>query len=164
MTGEPREVAAEPWDWYAGLPGVVAGAAALIRDDGGRILLVKPNYRDYWSLPGGVCEHGEPPQDGCAREVAEELGLRRQVGRLLAIDWSQPFGLAARPILHFIFDGATLGAAETIVLQQEELDDFRFAPAAELAAYLPPFAMPRVSAAIAALSSGCPIFVPHPAG
>ena len=42
--------------WFAQLPGVVVAAGALITDPAGRILLVKPNYRDHWTLPGGICE------------------------------------------------------------------------------------------------------------
>ena len=38
-------------EWYAELPGVVISAGALITDPAGRPLLVKPNYRDCWSLP-----------------------------------------------------------------------------------------------------------------
>src|SRR5271155_4466384 len=72
--------------WFARLPGVVVAAGALITDPAGRILLVKPNYRDHWTLPGGICEHGEPPHAGCAREIAEELGLDLEVSALLAID------------------------------------------------------------------------------
>ena len=54
---------ADPPDvWYAGLPGVVVAAGALITDPGGRVLVVKPNYRDRWTIPGGICEFGEPPQ------------------------------------------------------------------------------------------------------
>ncbi len=104
----PEVTFTDPDTWFAGLPGVVIAAGALITDPAGRVLLVKPNYRDLWALPGGVCEHGEPPQVGCARELAEELGLEIGVGRLLAIDWSQPYGVAARPIMHFVFDGGQL--------------------------------------------------------
>src|ERR1035441_1477047 len=87
-----RATFADQGDWYAGLPGVVISAGALITDQDGPPLLVKPNYRDYWSLPGGICEHGEPPHAGCAREVAEELGLTMNIGGLLAVDWAQPPG------------------------------------------------------------------------
>src|SRR6202142_2263644 len=117
--------------WFAQLPGVVVSAGGLITDPGGRILLVKPNYRDHWTLPGGICEHGEPPHEGCAREVAEEIGLQLIPGQL------EPFGRQQRPIMHLIFDGGTLDGGDGIVLQQEELDDFRFTAAAELASYLP---------------------------
>ena len=77
----------DPDTWFAGLPGVVIAAGALITDPAGRVLLVKPNYRERWALPGGICELGEPPQVGCGREVAEELGMDMPVGRLLATDW-----------------------------------------------------------------------------
>src|ERR1022692_3519136 len=39
--------------WYASLPVLYASAAALITDAAGQVLLVKPNYRDHWTLPGG---------------------------------------------------------------------------------------------------------------
>src|SRR5258707_14089861 len=91
--------------WFAQLPGAVVAAGALITDPAGRVLLVKPNYRDYWTLPGGICEHGEPPHAGCAREIAEEIGLELPVGGLLAIDWSQPYGPETPPPMPFLFHG-----------------------------------------------------------
>jgi 8-oxo-dGTP diphosphatase len=150
----------DPDTWFAQLPGVVVAAGALITDPAGRVLLVKPNYRDHWTLPGGVCEHGEPPHAGCAREVAEEVGLLLPVGPLLAIDWSQPYGQDARPIMHFVFDGGTIDDGTGIVLQLEELDHFRFTEKAELASYLAPYGMRRVAAALAGRSSGAAVYQP----
>src|SRR5487761_1629035 len=69
--------------WYAGLPTMYGATAALITDPAGRVLLVKPNYRELWSLPGGILEQGEPPHAGCVREVAEETGLQITAGPLL---------------------------------------------------------------------------------
>ena len=34
--------------YIASLPRILAGAAALIRDERGRVLLVEPNYREGW--------------------------------------------------------------------------------------------------------------------
>jgi 8-oxo-dGTP diphosphatase len=146
--------------WFAQLPGVVLAAGALITDPAGLILLVKPNYRDHWTLPGGICEHGEPPHAGCAREVAEEIGLHLPIGMLLAIDWSQPYGEQSRPILHFVFDAGTLGDGDGIVLQHEELDEFRFVPAGEVTGYLAPYGLRRVRAALAARASGAAVYQP----
>jgi 8-oxo-dGTP diphosphatase len=146
--------------WFAQLPGVVVAAGALITDPSGRILLVKPNYRDHWTLPGGICEHGEPPHLGCAREVTEEVGLHLLIGALLAIDWSQPYGEQARPIMHFVFDGGTIGDGDDIVLQAEELDESRFVPAGEVAGYLAPYGMRRVRAALDARTSGAAVYQP----
>src|SRR5262245_44843849 len=147
--------------WYASLPGVVVAAGALITDAAGRVLLVKPNYRDHWALPGGICEFGEPPHAGCGREVAEELGLDISVGRLLAADWSQPFGEAARPIMHFVFDGGLLADATGIVLQEAELDGFEFTEPPELPAYLPPYGLTRVHGALRALQDGATLYLPR---
>jgi len=151
----------DPGTWYASLPGVVVAASALITDPAGRVLLVKPNYRDHWALPGGICEHGEPPQAGCAREVAEELGLDLPVGRLLAADWSQPYGADARPIMHFVFDGGLLDDGAGIVIQEAELDGYRFTAAAELTGCLPAYGLTRVTGALRARESGRCLFLPH---
>jgi ADP-ribose pyrophosphatase YjhB (NUDIX family) len=153
----------DPETWYASLPCVVVAAGGLITEPSGRVLLVKPNYRKLWALPGGICEQGEPPHQGCRRELAEELGLDIPVGRLLAVDWSLPRGVAANPIMHFVFDGGQLADGDGIVIQQAELDGYQFVPPAELSSYLPDFGVARVSAAIKAKESGATLFLPHEA-
>lgn len=137
-------------EFYAQLPTLYGAAAALFTDHVGRVLLVKPNYRDHWSLPGGILEHAESPEAGCAREVAEEIGLVIEPEKLLTVNWVAPEGERPRPIVHWIYDGGTLDGTEQIVLQEEELDDYRFVDPADLAAYLPPVISTRVAAALRA--------------
>ena len=146
--------------WFAQLPGVVIAAGALITDPGGRVLIVKPNYRDHWTLPGGICEHGEPPHAGCRREVAEEVGLELPVGGLLAVDWSQPYGEDARPIMHFVFDGGTVPDGTSIVVQEEELDGYQFAGRGELDRYVPPYVAGRITAALAGRAARRTVYQP----
>jgi 8-oxo-dGTP diphosphatase len=156
-----------PSAWHASLPGVVVAAAALIRDEAGRVLVVKPNYRDHWTLPGGICEFGEAPQAGCAREVAEEIGLQLPVGRMLAVDWQLPLGIygqQARPAIFFVFDCGVLESLSGVRLQHEELDDCRFADDSELAGLLAATTVPRIRAAVSSLSSGCARYVPDLTG
>jgi 8-oxo-dGTP diphosphatase len=160
----PSVTFTDPDTWYAGLAGVVIAAGAVITDTDGRVLLVKPNYRELWSLPGGICEAGEPPQSGCGRELTEELGLTIAVGRLLVIDWVQPYGTQARPMMHFVFDGGELADPARIVIQQSELDGYRFTAPDELPGYLPPYGLARVTGALAALNAGTTIYLPHQAG
>jgi 8-oxo-dGTP diphosphatase len=140
--------------WYATLPTLYGTAAALITSPSGDVLLVKPNYRELWSLPGGILEEGEAPHEGCAREVREELGLSVPVGRLLAVGWLAPEGLRPRPMVSFVFDGGVLADPSPIVLQEEELDAFRFVPPPALAEHLPPHVAARVTAALGARDSG----------
>lgn len=146
--------------WYARLPALHAAAGALITDETGCPLLVKPNYRDHWSIPGGILEHGEPPHAGCAREVTEELGIAFTPGDLLAVDWVPPEGDRPRPFVYFVFDGGVLADARVIRLQAAELDAFRFTRPGDLHRFLPPVLTARVSGALAARSRGCPIYLP----
>ena len=150
--------------FYAGLPTMYGASAALITDPSDRVLLVKPNYRDRWSLPGGILEHGEPPHVGCAREVAEEVGLHIAVGPLLVIDWSPPDQQRPRPFVFFVFDGGRVGPDPQIRLQEEELDDYRFTAPGEMASYLPKFMQVRSTAALRARATGAAVYLPAQAG
>ncbi|HEU0130210.1 MAG TPA: NUDIX domain-containing protein [Mycobacteriales bacterium] len=61
-------------------------AGAVVRDDAGRLLLVRRAHepaRGLWSIPGGRIEPGETPERAAAREVREETGLDVEVGALL---------------------------------------------------------------------------------
>ncbi|RSM87614.1 hypothetical protein DMH04_11040 [Kibdelosporangium aridum] len=58
-------------------------AGALFRDDSGRVLFVEPSYKPNWEIPGGAVEADEPPWKTASRELVEELGWTRPLGRLL---------------------------------------------------------------------------------
>jgi 8-oxo-dGTP diphosphatase len=146
--------------WFAQLPTMFGAAAALFTDPAGWVLLVKPNYRDHWSLPGGILEHGEPPHVGCRREVEEELGLDITPGPLLVIGWAPPAGARPRPIVHFVFDGGVLTDNAPIRLQETELDHYRFVNPADLASYLPPIISERVAAALRSRGTGTTAYLP----
>jgi 8-oxo-dGTP diphosphatase len=153
----------EPRVWHAGLAGVIAVAGALIRDQHGGVLVVRQSYRDAWALPGGICEFAEPPHQGCEREVREETGLDVRADRLLVVDWypaAAEYGPGARPSVFFVFDGGQVQPGTEIVLQADELDDYRFVPPAELAELVPPQVLRRVSAALAAQAAGTTSYPP----
>ena len=136
-----------PDQWYASLPSFLASAAALITDPAGAVLVVKPNYRPWWNLPGGVVEGTEPPHLGCAREVVEELGLELPIGRLLVVDWTPPTDLR-RAWFGFVFDAGTLSDPGTIRLQAAELDAAEFVAPAEAVERLNPIVAARLTAAL----------------
>lgn len=50
-------------------------AAVVLRDELGRVLLVRKNGTSRFMLPGGKLEPGETPQQTAVREIAEEIGL-----------------------------------------------------------------------------------------
>lgn len=126
-------------------------AGALFHDGSGGILLVKPTYKPLWDIPGGYVEPGETPRQACQREVAEELGLQRQIGRLLVVDWA-PAPTEGDKLL-FVFDGGQLVAADLdhVELQAEEIGECRFFAESELREALTERLHRRVVAAVEAL-------------
>jgi 8-oxo-dGTP diphosphatase len=148
-------------DWYASLPAVYISAGMLITDPGGRVLVVKPNYRPGWGLPGGVVEQGEAPHDGAAREVAEEVGLRIPAGGLLVVDWVPPAGERPRAITNYVFDGGTVAAPAEIRLQEAELSAAEFVSWAEAEARMPAAVAARIPAARQARRTGRTIYLPR---
>jgi len=50
-------------------------AIVLVRDDEGRRLMVRPAYREWWGLPGGLVDRGEEPAACAVRETREEVGV-----------------------------------------------------------------------------------------
>ncbi len=114
------------------------GAAAIITDQIGRVLLVRPTYRKdgRWLLPGGVVEPGEHPHLTCRREITEELGLDLDLSEVLAVHSLSPHHPAAKPDasfpfpgeIRYVFDGGTLtpDQAQAIRLPREELSEYAF--------------------------------------
>ncbi|MFD9406899.1 NUDIX domain-containing protein [Streptomyces sp. NPDC059989] len=142
--------------YIASLPRVLAGAAALYRDAEGRVLLVEPNYREGWALPGGTIEsdRNESPRTAARRESAEEIGIDVPLGRLLAVDWSVDAGRP--PLAAYLYDGGVLDAEQlaSVKLQEEELISWRLVEPAELTAYLPGSLGRRTEEAYRVLQSG----------
>ncbi|MFD3973201.1 NUDIX domain-containing protein [Streptomyces cyaneofuscatus] len=142
--------------YIAGLPKVLAGAACLFRDAEGRVLLVEPNYREGWALPGGTVESqaGEGPRQGARRETVEEIGLDVAPGRLLAVDWVR--GPGRPPIVAYLYDGGVLAPEQlaAIRLQEEELLSWKLVARDDLGDHLLGKLEGRVRAALGALESG----------
>ncbi|MGH3409162.1 MAG: NUDIX domain-containing protein [Streptosporangiaceae bacterium] len=144
-----------PDEYVASLARKRMAAGALFRDEDGRVLLVDPVYRDTWDLPGGAVEAEESPHAACRREVAEELGLDRPPGRVLAVDWvpsrpNRPEGLIV------VYDGGTLSPAEisTLAVSDSELAGFAFVPPSVVATRVTPLVGSRISACLDAVAQG----------
>ena len=54
---------------------IMIGARCLLRDDRGRILLIRRSDNDLWAVPAGGIELGESVRQCGIREVYEETGL-----------------------------------------------------------------------------------------
>ena len=58
-----------------GTPNFSVGAMVFLTDNGGRVLLVRPTYREGWLPPGGFLGRGEDAKTALRREMQEELAL-----------------------------------------------------------------------------------------
>lgn len=101
---------------------------ALIRDDVGGVLILKPSYREDWTLPGGGAEQGEAPKKACERGVREALGVELPLGHLLCLDYERE-GDRRSESLTFVFDGGQVTTEQVIDfdLPEDKLGDYEFA-------------------------------------
>ena len=61
--------------FYKSLAKRAASANVIIQDADGRALVVKANYKPYWTFPGGWIDKGETPRQAAIRELKEEVGV-----------------------------------------------------------------------------------------
>ncbi|WP_169088976.1 NUDIX hydrolase [Paenibacillus sp. PL91] len=119
------------------------GAAAVIMDSEGRILLVKHNYGKYnWELPGGLSEQNESAENTAKREVLEETGLEATVGRLTGV-YYEP----TNDMHHFVF------ACKVVYDQQpqpdaEEVTECKFFNVDDLPKPISDFTISRIKDAL----------------
>ena len=131
-------------------PRVAAGV--IFRDELGRVLLVKPTYKQGWDIPGGYVEIGESPRDAAIREVREELGISWSVGAIIAVDWA-PHPDEGDKLL-FLFTGETLTNEDLVLAQlnRGELESAAFFQLDDVEELMQPRLARRLRAALDGLS------------
>lgn len=112
------------------LPKKLVGAAAIFFNKNGELLIVKPNYRKGWLVPGGSVDALESPRDGCIREIREEIGLDIEDLKFVSVQYNKNLTDEDLPYdaIQFVFYGGVLTEEQIskIVLQEKELDEFKF--------------------------------------
>ena len=103
-----------------------SSAGVILEDEKGRALILKANYKQYWSFPGGWVEDTQTPIQAAHRELEEETGLVRRVEDLefayVVYRSSQLMNT-----YQFIFRSTVMhDESEAIELQPEEIDEYRF--------------------------------------
>lgn len=81
-------------DWYDDpsapeVNSIKPSAGAFVRDDPGRILLIRRDDNGNWSMPGGAMDPGESLTACAVRETLEETGISIEVTGLVGI-WTDP--------------------------------------------------------------------------
>ncbi len=118
-------------EYIANLPTKRMAAGVIILNVEDKILIVKPTYKDHWSVPGGVIEKDESPRSAAVREAKEEIGLDLKQMDFLGVDYMSPqdSGYSTKnENLQFVFFGGKLTHQEImqIKLPADELNDFKF--------------------------------------
>ena len=91
--------------------GPAVGAASVITNDIGQVLLVRHGYGERnWELPGGGGEPGESAEETAIREAREEVGASLRIERLTGVYWEPDFvdGAGAH---HFVFKARLSGTS-----------------------------------------------------
>jgi 8-oxo-dGTP pyrophosphatase MutT (NUDIX family) len=86
---------------------IVPGAAAIVRDAHGRVLVLKRSDDGQWDLPAGATDPGETPAETVQREVREESGLEVRATRIAGV-----FG--GRAFRHTYPDGSRVEGLVTV--------------------------------------------------
>jgi 8-oxo-dGTP pyrophosphatase MutT (NUDIX family) len=116
----PEETAA----WFASLEKRMSSSTVAIHDEHDRVLVVKANYKHYWSFPGGIIDAGETPLEAGIREVSEEVGLMLEKDSLTFTFVVDRVSSVAQTY-QFVFDAKVDATVfDSIVLEAEELDEF----------------------------------------
>jgi ADP-ribose pyrophosphatase YjhB (NUDIX family) len=80
--------------------------SAVIRDDGGRILVARRAIEPgagLWDLLGGFMDEGEEPEEALRRELLEETGLAAEPGRYLGAI-PDTYGPAGNATINFYWE------------------------------------------------------------
>ena len=128
-------------------PGI--GAASVIRDGAGRVLLVQRAARQFgagkWCFPCGFVEWGEDVRAAAAREALEEAGVRVTIGETLQV--ASNVHDPARPSVGVWFAATLVDVGATPVAGDDAVAVGWFDPATP-----PPLAFPTDTHLLAALA------------
>lgn len=112
----------------------ISGGVLLLNETKDALLMVKPWYKDWWTIPGGVADAKESPRSAAIREVREEVGLSIETVAFVGI------GHVARDaddVIHTFFYGGIVDGTmqKQIRIDEDEIDGWKFVPLDELEQY-----------------------------
>lgn len=110
--------------WLSGLERRVSSAAVALYTDDDRVLVVKANYKKYWSFPGGIIDLGETPKTSAVREVREETGIELNISDVefkMVVDRVSEIAQTYQFVFQARVDSNNF---ESIVISETEIDEY----------------------------------------
>lgn len=121
--------------WQASLPKKKVAVKVILKSDKGNILLVKPDYKDTWQMPGGGVDEYEDPKTAAVREAEEETGVKIETSDLRLVD---SIFKAKEDYLFLLFECTKLFPEDAdYSVEDEEIEEYRFIDPSEVAKLLP---------------------------
>ena len=123
--------------WQASLPKKKVAVKVILKSDKGNILLVKPDYKDTWQMPGGGVEEFEDPKMAAVREIEEETGVKIGIENLRLVD---SIFKAKDDYLFLLFESTqVLTEAADYNVADEEIEAYMFVSPTDVAKLLPAY-------------------------
>jgi 8-oxo-dGTP diphosphatase len=150
--------------YFVSLPKKRMASGVLFFDKNNNLLIVKTRYKANWSIPGGVIEEDESPQQAALREVKEELGLKIKKIKFLVIDYIDKKNSGYKYKLEniqFLFYGGVLSMDQIrqIKIPNDEIVEYRFVLASTAKSLLSGNLGKRLPFAIRAIKTNRPAYL-----
>lgn len=141
-------------EYAASLPKKQVGTAVLLFNTKGELLILKPDYKDGWLVPGGSTDDNESPLHSAIRETKEEVGLDISELQLVGVYYGAPKGVFTDS-LKFIFSGGTItdNQIAQIKLQTDELEEYTFASPEKAMSLMSPSLQKSIPACLEAIKN-----------
>ena len=113
-------------EFFDQLPKRVSSAALVLVDAFDMVLIVKANYKEHWTFPGGIIDPGESPRQAALRETREEVGIAMmsdEVSFSMVLDRMSEYAQSYQFIFQARFPEVM---REQIVLQESEIEAYAF--------------------------------------
>jgi 8-oxo-dGTP diphosphatase len=120
--------------WMDSQPRRMSSGAMMLENERRELLVIKANYKNYWTLPGGIVDYSETPKQAAIRETSEEVGILLDPAKVTFVAVVDRISSDLQTY-QFIFKApVAAGAFESIALQASEIDEYAFVSKAQVLA------------------------------